>query len=725
MNHIKMISASIGSLLCFSSLAFAVNNSPSETVQLTVNFPGMSSVHTSAYISDGIANTLGGDKIKSKNWKNDQAILEIPAGIYDLKLTKGDAIHIIDNVDCSSGSCNVDNLVAEMTVNFPGMSNVHTDARIPDGVDGSAEGGQITKNNWKTDQAILKVFTQVYDVRVRKDQSTHIIDNVDCTSGSCKVDNLVAEMVVNFPGMSSVHTDARIPDGVDGSAEGGKVTASNWKKDQAILKVFPQIYDVRVRKDQSTHIIDNLDCTSGSCKVDNLVAEMVVNFPGMSSVHTDARIPDGVDGSAEGGKVTASNWKKDQVILKVFPQVYDVRLRKDQSTHIVDNVDCRSGTCSVDNLVAYMTINFPGMSSVHSDARVPDGVDGTADGGKVSAENWKKETATLTLFPKVYDVRIRKDKSTLIVDNVDCSTGSCTVDDITAIMTVHFPGLTSMHSSVHLPDAQDNVASGEKVGKANWKNNQAEIVVLRQMYDVSVEKQGESSATIYDNVDCSSANCEILFEGNSQIVLIDGDANTPIANQSLWIYEKFADGSLSLYQKGITYTQGNANFSLPGLGAGRVYVAKISNPYGNKKKYYSPFITATGPFQFIVTRDGENTLDLIPPEITITSPQNNGNVSAKGFQISGTAEDNREVSNVSISIVQTSNTINLNAQYDTVSKQWTATVETALLEENTLTEITVLANDSAGNQSISQITVNPIEDNSGPVIIISSQGPGF
>jgi len=692
------------------------------TATMTVNFPGMSSVHTDARVTDNVDGTADGNKVTHANWKRDQAILTVFPQTYDVRLRKGKATHIVDNVDCSSGTCSVDNVTATMTVNFPGMRGVHTDARVPDDLEGSAEGGEVTRANWKTDQAVLTVFPQTFDVRLRKGHATHIVDNVDCSSGSCTVADVTATMTVNFPGMRGVHTDVRVPDNEEGSVEGGKIAHANWKTDQAVLTVFPQTYDVRLRKGDAAHIVDNVDCSTGSCTVDNVTATMTVKFPGMHSVHTDARVPDGETGTATGGKVTSLNWQKDQAVLTVFPQLYDLRLSKGSSSHIIDNVDCTSGTCTAENFVSTLTVNFPGLSSVHTSVRVQDDASSAGEGGRVIDVNWKRDQAVTTLFPQSYDLRIRKGAATLIVDNVNCATETrtCVVDDIVATLVAEFPGLTRAHTDVRVPDGVDGVAGGGVINYSNYKSHSAEIKVLRQVVDVRVRHS--HATTIFDNVDCTSGTCRVLIEGTTQVTLIDGDRNAPMIGQQLRVFEKFNDGSLRHIVTGVTDGAGRANFTLEGLGAGRVYVLQTRNPFGNGKEYFSPFITRPGPVQFIITVDGENELDLTPPQISFSTPLNNANVSNRGFDVQGTASDDNRVASVTLTVADGINTSLLPALINESAGTWSTRVPASAIITNQVT-LTATAIDPAGNQTTTSIVVNPITDNQGPQVSFTSHQP--
>ena len=144
-------------ILTVTQPALAVS---SGTTQLLVNFPGMSSVHVDVRVTDGLADAATGAWIKSANYQSDLVEIEVPTGIYDLRLRRGSAEFVVDGVDCSgAGDCVVDGITRTLTVNFPGMASVHTDVRVSDGAAGSY-GDSVTYANYQTDQAQFTLFPQ-------------------------------------------------------------------------------------------------------------------------------------------------------------------------------------------------------------------------------------------------------------------------------------------------------------------------------------------------------------------------------------------------------------------------------------------------------------------------------------------------------------------------------------------------------------------------------------
>lgn len=688
---------------------------------LTINFDGISGVHTSVRLSDSSLNLASGREITKKNWQSNQAVISLFPGIYDLVIKKGEDSLILDDVDCTASTCLVDDITAQLRVNFPGLSAVHTSIYAPDQVANQVSGNKVHHKNWQTDQAVLTVFKKRYDVTVHRKKSSPIIsDNIDCTTGLCEINDLVSTLTINFPGMTSVFNSIRETDNLPGAADGEEFTHKNWQTNQTTLTVLRNHYDVSI-KSQNSHpvIFDDIDCTQSTCNIENFTTTLTVNFPGMRSVHTSLFIPDGNPGVVEGKEAFKLNWQNDQAVLTVFKQNYDVSVRKNNSESIIiDQVDCTDGPCEVNQITAMLTVNFPGLTSTHTSVFVPDNTEGLATGNEVTHKNWQKNKAVIPVFRQRYDVQVRQGNVTKVVDNVDCISGTCLVDDLTALLTIDFPGLQGVHTSTHIPDNQALTATGNQVAKSNWKTHQTTITLLKETYDVKVKHSVDS---IFDNIDCNQPTCRVEVTGNVQAVLIDGDLNSPIAEKLLVAYEKLPDGSLQQILKGKTTDEGRVNFTLPGINSGKVYVLKTYNPFSNKKSYFSPFINSEGAFQFIVTVDAENSLDLTPPETSFTTPIDGSYVSNLGFLVTGLATDNRTINRVELSISDPILGVNvISASYNTSTQSWMANVPEAMITLGQDILLTSTAFDQAQNQHSASVTVTVVADIVGPQIEFTS-----
>ena len=207
------------------------------------------------------------------------------------------------------------------------MSGIHTSVHIPDGVIGKTDSKKVFTKNWQSNQALITVFKQTYDVSVRQGNTTAMIrDDIDCSSGSCLIDNLTASLIVKFPNLTSVHTSVKMPDNIEGQASGEQFTNKNWQKDQAILTVFKQKFDIKIRKGSVSKIIDDVDCTTGNCLVENIISTLTIDFPGLSSVHSSAHVPDSIDNEAKGKIASNSNWKQNQTSITLLREIYDVKV---------------------------------------------------------------------------------------------------------------------------------------------------------------------------------------------------------------------------------------------------------------------------------------------------------------------------------------------------------------------------------------------------------------
>ncbi|MBK9208719.1 MAG: hypothetical protein IPL71_10660 [Anaerolineales bacterium] len=165
---------------------------------LTVKFPGIGGVHTYAKMPDGVANTAGGGGVEERTSKNDQSemvVLKAPT----MQVVKGAKTYVVDNVDCTGTSCQVDGIVATLTVKFPGIGGVHTYARMPDGVVNIAGGGGVEERTWKNDQSEMVVLKGTYDVSVVKGAKTYVADDVDCSGETCLVEGIVATLTIKYP----------------------------------------------------------------------------------------------------------------------------------------------------------------------------------------------------------------------------------------------------------------------------------------------------------------------------------------------------------------------------------------------------------------------------------------------------------------------------------------------------------------------------------------------
>jgi len=191
------------------------------------------------------------------------------------------------------------------------------------------------------------------------------------------------------------------------------------------MAVLKNTYDVVVVKGAKTKIVDAVDCTGDTCLVDGIVATLTVKFPGISSVHTYVKVDDGTLNSATGGNVESRTYKTDETSMAVLKNTYDVVVVKGAKTKIVDAVDCTGDTCTVDNIVATLTVNFPGFSSVHVYVKTDDGIADSAKGGGVDNRTYQNNSTSLVVLKNTYDVVVVTNAMTKIIDAVNCYGDTC------------------------------------------------------------------------------------------------------------------------------------------------------------------------------------------------------------------------------------------------------------------------------------------------------------
>ncbi|MEO8538629.1 MAG: hypothetical protein ABI577_02735 [bacterium] len=468
---------------------------------ITVNFPGLSSVHVYAHATDGAAGTANGAQAASSTWRSDSTTLSVNKGTYDIRIVHGPGTMVIDNVNCSA-DCTVNVPLATLTVNFPGLTSAHVYAHLSDGAPGSY-GAEDSSSTWKDNSTSLVLLQSVYDVRVVHGPTTVVLDNIDCRQATCSATVPLATLTVSFPGLTSAHSYAHKTDGAPGTY-GAEDTSSTWKDNGTSMVLLQAIYDVRVVHGPTSVVLDDVNCQQSTCSVNVPLAKLTVNFPGLTSAHSYAHKADGSPGTY-GAEDTSSTWKDSTTSMVLLQNLYDVRVVHGPTQLVFDDIDCRQAECTVNVPLATLTVNFPGLTSAHTYAHKSDGATGTY-GNEDSSSTWKDSGTTLTLLQSVYDVRVVHGPMQSVFDNVDCRAVTCVVDVPLARLTVNFPGLTSAHTYAHKSDGAAGSVGAED-SSSTWKNDTAGLTLLQNVYDVRVV-HGPTTSVI-DNVDCRAEVCTV------------------------------------------------------------------------------------------------------------------------------------------------------------------------------------------------------------------------
>ncbi|MGB4863638.1 MAG: hypothetical protein WBO97_14370, partial [Tepidiformaceae bacterium] len=360
---------------------------------LSVSFPGLTSAHTYANMTDGIAGSTGA-QVASATWKDNSSTLVLLRGIYDVRVVHGPMSTVLDDIKCQAETCSATVPLATLTVNFPGLKSAHSYAHKSDDIAGTV-GAQDSSSTWKDDSTSMTLLQGKYDVRVVHGPMEAVFDGVDCTRATCEVTVPLATLTVNFPGLKSAHTYAHKSDDAAGTV-GAQDSSSTWKDDSTSMTLLQGKYDVRVVHGPMEAVFDGVDCTRATCEVAVPLARLTVNFPGLTSAHTYAHKSDDAAGSV-GPQDSSSTWKDGTASMTLLQGIYDVRVVHGPMSTIIDGVNCLSPECKVDVPLATLSVAFPGHSNVHTYVREDDGTNGTSAGAQDSSSTWKTDSTSFVL----------------------------------------------------------------------------------------------------------------------------------------------------------------------------------------------------------------------------------------------------------------------------------------------------------------------------------------
>jgi hypothetical protein len=488
---------------------------------------------------------------------------------YKVTVVKGSQQNIYD-VDCSAGDCMLDGITATMTVNFPGISGVHTYVRTTDG-------GSVDERAYKNDTTSLAVLKAAYKVTVVKGSQQNIYD-VDCSAGDCVLENIVSTLTVNFPGISGVHTYVRTDDGAAGFG-GGTVDERTYKNDSTSLVLLKGFYDVKVVKGAQGNVYESVDCTGNTCSISNIVATFTLNFPGKTGVHTYIKVNDSIANSATGGAVDERNYQNNSTTMALLKNYYDVMVKVGAETFILDNVDCTGNTCTY-SLTVVKLLNSGGTG-------IAGGVAEYYSGG------WKPIGTTpangvlsfaMPGSPTTYSFRMSHAGYTQQKSNVNIATTNPII-------------FQTLSAGVHFKDSADVPLTGGGIEyyASGWKTfgsgstdaaGNASMELLPGAYSFRMSWAGYTQQR--SNVNITTTN-PVLFQTQRMMVHFKDSTNAPLANGGI---EYYASG-WKTFGSGSTDAAGNASMELlPGSYSFRMNWAGYTQQQSNIN------IMVTNPLDF-------------------------------------------------------------------------------------------------------------------------------
>lgn len=283
-----------------------------------------------------------------------------------------------------------------------------------------------------------------------------------------------------------------------------------------------------------------------------------------------------------------------------------------------------------------------------------------------------------------------------------------------------------------LPGLKVTAARKQADGKLKWAMRHETDANGTAIFDLDGLGQGISyvlyskpfnGGTVYSREITAPGSYDFLV-GAIPVTLLDADRNIPMAGQKLILYQLGEDGKLKWKKSGMTDQQGVVVFDITGLGQGGKYTVRAENPFDNKKKYYSPWITQKGEVQFIITRDGDYSLDSQPPWVGISNWTDGSKVPAQGFELSGRVTDNQKVEGVHVEISRPTGETILLPVSEEMDGRWHLFVEPGHLSAGESVTVTAIALDRAHNTASSSLSLDVVNDNQAPNMDVGFPGPG-
>ncbi len=445
----------------------------------------------------------------------------------------------------------------------------------------------------------MKVLKGIYDVKVVQGAQQNLYEPVNCTSGTCSITDIVATLTVDFPGINGVHTYVKTNDGIANSFTGGNVANATYKNDNTSMKVLKGIYDVKVVQGAQQNIYDGVDCTSGTCSITDIVATLTVDFPGINGVHTYVKTDDGIAGFG-GGDVDNRTFQNNTTSLVLLKGFYDVKVVKGAQANIYESVDCNGATCSIDNIVATFTLNFPGKTGVHTYIKTNDGIVNSATGGDVDNRTYQNNSTTMTLLKNYYDVVVKVGAETYILDNVDCTGNTCTYS-LTVVKLLNSSGVGIAGGFA------EYYSGGWKTIGTTPANGVLSFAMPGAPATYSFRMSYAGFTQQKSNINITTTN-PIIFQTLPAVVHFQNFSGAPLADGGI---EYYASG-WKTFGSGLTDTSGDASMELlPGSYSFRMNWAGYKQQQSNVQHHDNkpcdlPDLSDGGPLHgFILSATGE------------------------------------------------------------------------------------------------------------------------
>jgi len=233
-------------------------------------------------------------------------------------------------------------------------------------------------------------------------------------------------------------------------------------------------------------------------------------------------------------------------------------------------------------------------------------------------------------------------------------------------------------------------------------------------------RQPFGTGDVYSQAVSATGTFEFMV-GTVAVSLVDADNDLPLAGKEVYVYEKLPSGALKWAGYGYTGPDGQLHFHLPGQDEGKVYVFKVHNVFDEGRTCYSPLARDKGPHDFLVYHEGDCSLDLTPPTVSIAEPGEDQQVNQHGFTVIMFADDDKQLDRVELMVSDPVVGASLiPAVNDSSTQMWTARITAEMITLNQSVTLTARAVDRGANESTVLREILIVEDTQPPVITISS-----
>ena len=373
---------------------------------LTVKFPGIT-------IVSGQVQDASGSSIVSCGAKTDSVQFVVLRGSgYKVILRVGNKYYTYTGIDCSGGTATVDK--TRLTVNYPGVRSVN---RVQVFKNGSNAG----YHDWTSETTSFDLGAGTYDIRVTKGGMVYEFHDVFLLGGDVTANVPILDLVVNYPGVSSVNR-------VQVKQNGSNVEYHDWTSETTSFKVFDNGTDYTVWL-QKGGMEYTGSVTCADPVLDVPILDLVVNYPGVTSVNR-------VQVKQNGSNVEYHDWTSNTTSFKVFDNGtdYTVWLQKGGMEY-TGSVTCADPVLDVP--ILDLIVNYPNVKSVNR-------VQVLQGGSNVEYHDWTSDTTSFKVFDNGTDYTVWLQKGGMTyTGSVTCA--DPVLDVPITYLQILYPGITGMN----------------------------------------------------------------------------------------------------------------------------------------------------------------------------------------------------------------------------------------------------------------------------------------